>query len=52
MVHEADYLREQAELCRKQAASASDPATRADLLENAEIYEEVALYVDRLRASG
>ena len=51
-MHYSDYLREQAAQYRRNAATVGDPAIRDDLLECAEIYEEVADNVDHLRASG
>ena len=51
-MHYSDYLREQAAEYRRMAQSAQDLATRTDLLETAEVCEEVANNVDDRRASG
>jgi hypothetical protein len=51
-MHYSDYLREQAAEYRRLAEAAQDPATRTDLLETAEVCEEVANNIDDRRASG
>jgi hypothetical protein len=48
----SDYLREQAEECRRLAQAALDPAIREDLFESAAIYEEVANELHDRRCSG
>jgi hypothetical protein len=51
-MHYSDYLREQAAEFRRLAEAAADAAERADLLETAEVCEEVANNIDDRRASG
>lgn len=51
-MHYSDYLREQAVEYRRLAETAEDAATRLDLLETADVCEEVANNVDDRRASG
>ncbi len=51
-MHYSDYMREETARFRQQAAAAVDPTLKRELLEYAEICEEVADQADRLRASG
>ena len=51
-MHYSDYLREQAAEYRRLAEAAEDPASRIDLLETADVCEEVANHIDDRRASG
>ena len=51
-MHYSDYLREQAEHYRKFAAEAVDPAIKQELLDLADVCEEVANRIDDRRASG
>jgi len=51
MLHYSDYLREQAEQYRALAANATDPAIKQELLELAEVCEEVANRIDDRRAN-
>jgi hypothetical protein len=48
----SDYLREQAGKYRELAEKAEDPQIKRELLELAEICEEVASNIDDRRASG
>ena len=52
MLHYSDYLREQAEHYRELAAAAADAAVKQELLELADVCEEVANRIDDRRASG
>ena len=51
-MHNSDYLREQAAKYRLLAEKAEDPLEKQDLLELAEVCEEVADRIDDRRASG
>jgi hypothetical protein len=51
-MHYSDYLREQAAEYRRLAEATEDPTSRADLLETADVCEEVANNIDDRRASG
>jgi hypothetical protein len=48
----SDYLRDQAEMYRQQADATDDPAVRQDLLECAEVCDEVACEVEDARLGG
>jgi hypothetical protein len=52
MFHYSDYLREQAVKYRALAEKAEDPLIKQELLELAEVCEEVANNIDDRRASG
>ena len=51
-MHWSDYWREQAVEYRQLASMAQDPTIKEDLMESAEICEEVADKLDDRRASG
>ena len=51
-MHNSDYIREQAAKYRELAEKAEDPFEKQELLELAEICEEVADKIDDRRASG
>jgi hypothetical protein len=50
--HYSDYLRDQAAKYRELAEKAEDPFIKQELLELAEVCEEVANKIDDRRASG
>lgn len=52
MFHYSDFLRDQAANYRKLAAEAVDPYVKQELLELAQVCEEVANNIDERRTGG